>query len=65
MNTDDLKPLWEAYKNEVGSSMKWSEKELLQLIKPAAVAYPWYQSYRHAILNVGVSVLLLGITSGC
>lgn len=65
MNTDELKPLWDAYKEEVGGSMPWTEKELLQLIKPAPIAYPWYQPYRHVFLNFCVSFLLLGITSGC
>jgi hypothetical protein len=65
MNTDELKPLWDDYKTQVGNAAQWSEDELLGLIKTNAVAYPWYKPYRHAVLNLCVSLFLLGITTGC
>ncbi|GAB3314948.1 hypothetical protein GCM10027299_03730 [Larkinella ripae] len=65
MNGDDLKPLWNAYKNRVGERAAWSDDELLELVKTAPLRYPWYKPYQHAALNFCVGFLLLGITSGC
>lgn len=65
MNTNELKPLWKAYKEQIGAQSQWHEEELLALVKTAATADPWYKTYRHAFLNFCVSCLLLGITSGC
>jgi hypothetical protein len=65
MNTDELKPVWNAYKDQIGKQTQWNEDELLGLIKTRAVAYPWYKPYRHAVLNFCVSLFLLGITTGC
>ncbi len=65
MNTDELKPLWRAYRERIGAESQWHEEELLELVKTVTPADPWYKMHRHALLNFCVSCLLLGITSGC
>lgn len=65
MKTDELKPLWDAYKNRVGAQAEWSEEALLGLVKTATKTHSWYQPYQHAFLNVCVAFLLVGVTSGC
>ncbi|GAB3909348.1 hypothetical protein GCM10028803_46770 [Larkinella knui] len=65
MNTDDLKPIWQAYKDQAGRQLQWSEDDLLGLIKTKTVAYPWYKPYQHAFLNICVSFFLIGIVTGC
>ena len=65
MNTDDFKPIWNAYQDQVGKQYRWSEDELLRLIQSKTVVYPWYKLYQHAALNFCVSLFLLGITTGC
>jgi hypothetical protein len=58
MNLDELKPLWETYKERADDQFHWSEAALTDLIQQKnTYSYPW-------LLNLCVSVLLVGIT-GC
>ncbi|GAB3261857.1 hypothetical protein GCM10027347_27180 [Larkinella harenae] len=62
---DELKPLWNAYKDKIGEQAQWSEGELFGLLENTALRTPWYKPYQHMVLNFCVGFLLLGITSGC
>ncbi|MGA0555817.1 hypothetical protein ACO2Q8_04135 [Larkinella sp. VNQ87] len=65
MKTDDLKPLWNAYKERVGVQASWTEEELLALVQTQTRVASWYRFSQRAWVNACVSFLLLGLTSGC
>ena len=65
MNLDELKPLWKSYQEQVDQHYHWSPEELSALLadkKP--VSAPWYKLSQRTLLNLCVSLLLLGMT-GC
>lgn len=65
MNQDELKPLWESYKEQIGEEYNWSQAELTGLIKSHPVPMRWYQRVQRPMLHFCVSFFLITITSGC
>lgn len=57
MNRDELKPLWEAFKDDACQQNYWSEEQIQQLFAPVSHSFPW-------LLNFGMTLFLIGIT-GC
>lgn len=64
MNLDELKPLWKSYQEQVDEQYHWSPAQLSGLLAEKPVARPWYKPSPRTLLNLCVSLLLLGIT-GC
>jgi hypothetical protein len=64
MNLDELKPIWKAYKEDIEKQSHWNETELLDLLKEKPKSYPWHKQSRLTVLNLCMSLLLMGIT-GC
>ncbi len=64
MNLDELKPLWKSYQEQVDGQYHWSPAQLSELLKEPAIAAPWHKFSPRTLLNVCMSLLLLGIT-GC
>jgi hypothetical protein len=64
MNLDELRPLWKSYQDQVGEQYHWNEGELSELLREKTIHVPWYKLSQRSLLNLCVSMLLLGIT-GC
>jgi hypothetical protein len=64
MNLDELKPLWKSYQDQVDQQDHWSKAQLSELLKEHTTAAPWYTRSSRVLLNLCMSVLLIGI-NGC
>ncbi|AXE16844.1 hypothetical protein DR864_03380 [Runella rosea] len=65
MNFDEIKPLWESYKEQVDEECRWTSAELRELIKGLPKPIPWYRKAQRPMLQFCVSIFLITITSGC
>ncbi|MDJ1473619.1 hypothetical protein [Xanthocytophaga flava] len=57
MNLEELKPLWESYKEQTGEQLHWTDSEIARIIQQNTTAYPW-------LLNFCMTILLITVT-GC
>ena len=64
MNLDELKPLWESYKEQTGERHDWSPNEFKHLLDTFQHPVPWY-GRPVRILNYVCMSLLLIILTGC
>ncbi len=65
MNLDELKPLWESYKEQVSEPSEWNRTELANLLKTGPPPLPWYKKAQRPLLHFCISCVLISITSGC
>ena len=64
MNLNELKPLWESYKENIERQSHWDEAELSALLQENPKPNAWHKKSRLAMLNLCMSLLLIGM-SGC
>ena len=64
MNLDELKPLWEAHKQQVEQQDLWSETQLATLLPPPSPPTRWALRPRRVLLHLCLVLLSFGF-SGC
>jgi hypothetical protein len=65
MNLDDLKPFWEAYKQEAQSEKLWQEADIQLIIQSNASSEMFASPLRHWLMNTSMYLLLILCTNGC
>ena len=64
MNLDELKPLWNSYKEQIGEHHNWSSNDIEQLLKTSQQPIPWYGSSSRILKYACMHLLLIPLT-GC
>ncbi|MCU0446110.1 MAG: hypothetical protein MUE85_14475 [Microscillaceae bacterium] len=65
MNLDDLKPFWEAYKQEAQTEKIWQEADIQLIIQSNASQKMFISQLRYWLMNTSMYLLLILCTNGC
>lgn len=64
MDLKRIRSLWKSYQDHADQQYHYSPSELSDLLKEKTIPRPWYRPTQRILLQLSVSLFLLGLT-GC
>ncbi len=64
MDLKEMRSVWKSYQDHADQQCHYSPSELSDLLKEKTIPMPWYRPSQSILLQLCVSLFLLGLT-GC